>query len=198
MNEASSKTNIINQCEITPQIWLLKTPPPIQTTNNLRRAVGSPNFAKGQFIILEGMITDEQCVPISDATVEIWQANSKGWLDYTHVKSNKSDPNFMGTGSMITNNMGHYNFLTVMPGSISQSRAPHINVRVRHRDFQAFESVIYFENSHLNKSDSILNREVKPCKRNSLIAKEQDYSMNDGIVYRLNITLDGSNRYKKY
>lgn len=199
--EAKSSNKIINQCEITPQIWLLKTPPIMQKTNNLRRAVGSPDFARGQFILLEGIVMDDQCVPISDAIVDIWQANSKGGIDYDHKRSKRSDPNFMGTGTMITDNMGYYDFLTVMPGSIEPARAPHINVRVRHRDFQEFESVIYFENSHLNKSDVILNKETKECRRNLLIAKGQNYSMNrgeGGIVYRFDITLDGSNKYKKY
>lgn len=199
--EAQARVAIINQCEITPQIWLPKTPPVTQKTNNLRRLVGSSQFASGNPIIIEGVIMDDACVPISDAMVEIWQANSKGWFDYNNVLGEKSDPNFIGTGSTVTDNMGIYNFITVMPGSIHQMRAPHINIRVRHKDFPVFESIIYFENRHLNSKDVVLNKEVKPAKRNLLIAKERKYSKNGseyGVLYRLNITIDGQNKYKKY
>ncbi len=198
--EANSAMTIINQCQITPQVWLPKTPPLMQKTNNLRRSVGSSEFAKGTPILLEGIVTDERCIPITDAIVEIWQANSKGWLDYKNIESERTDYNFIGTGSTNTDNMGNYSFITIMPGAI-KSQAPHINIRVRHKDFPVFESVVYFENSYLNSKDRILNREVSSTKRNLLIAKEQKYSKNDfqyDVLYQFNITIDGRNKYKKY
>ncbi|MDF3047523.1 MAG: dioxygenase [Candidatus Midichloriaceae bacterium] len=195
-----ANAKLINECEITPQIWLDVTPPPIQKTNNLRRAVGASEFANGAPILLEGKVLDELCVPISNAIVEIWQADGKGNEVYKDTNEN-SDPNFVGTGTSITDNMGNYSFITIMPGSVSKSRAPHINIRVRHRDFQPLESIIYLENSHLNSKDSILKNEVKASKRNLLIAKAEKYSKNsmeDGVLYRLNVCIDGKNKYKKY
>jgi protocatechuate 3,4-dioxygenase beta subunit len=196
-----ANAELINECEITPQIWLDVTPPPMQKTNNLRRLVGASEFAKGVPILLEGTVVDELCVPISNAIVEIWQADSKGEITYKTTGGEKGDKNFAGTGTFITDNMGNYRFITIMPGPISQSRAPHINIRVKHRDFQPLESIIYFDNSHLNVKDSILNKEVKASKRNLLIAKAEKYSKNsmeDGVLYRLNVCIDGKNKYKKY
>jgi protocatechuate 3,4-dioxygenase, beta subunit len=206
------KEKIIDECLVTPAIWELKMIPYIVPNNNLRRLTGSPEFAKGNLIVVEGTVRDSNCVPINDAIVEIWQANAKGGIDYTSdynssdIKSDseskdKADVNFAGSGSVITDNMGRYSFITVFPGVIDERSAPHINFRLRHKDFLPMETVMYFENSNLNDRDTTLLKEVDVKNKKLLVAKAKKYTMNmsEGYIkYNFDITLEGNNKYKKY
>jgi len=215
MNDCAASTNMPQQCEITPEISLLKTPPQIHKNNNLRRVQGKTEFAEGQAIILTGMVLDANCVPIGDAIVEIWQANSKGGIDYlTEYQPPTTTPNpmldelFTGSGMTVTDNIGRYHFLTVLPGIIDDKRAPHINIRVKHRDFGMFESILYFDNQILNDSDAVLQENVPAAKRHILVASSakvdpQQYSLpkdigNDFTMYKMNITLPIKHKYKSY
>lgn len=195
-------SKVVVMCEFTPALWQLIPPPEIAKTNNLRRKVGSSEFAEGQFITLHGKITDSSCVPISDAIVEIWQANSFGGVNYNPgLKKQHLDPNFQSTGSMITDNEGQYSFATILPGSTAKNRAPSINIRVRHKDFLPLETVIYFENQPLNSKDYRLTKEISKKNMHLLVAKEENCITNDlgeCIKYSFNITLEGKNLYKKY
>lgn len=193
---------IVNECSITPAIWQLSPVPKIIANNNLNRATGSSEFAQGTVIEISGTVFDQNCVPVTGATVEIWQANSKGGFDFnTNELSALKDPNFAGTGKAITDNKGFYNFRTIMPGSQKENRAPNISFRVTHKDFLPLETVMYFENNSLNDTDSLLLKEVALNKRNLLVAKPQNYINNEteeNIKYRFDITFEGNNKYKNY
>ena len=195
---------IIEECVITPAIWELKTPPEIAQTNNLRRKTGSTEFAIGAPIMIIGNVLDSDCSPVTDAVVEIWQANAKGGLDY-EASENKDkvllDRNFVGSGSMQTDNAGSFYFITVMPGATSDNDAPRVHLKVKHRDFDLFETAIYFENQALNAKDSLLSKNVTVEDRNLLVANAEKSIKNiseAGIIYRFNVTLDGKNKFKKY
>jgi len=189
-------------CEITPQIWDLKSPPSISSSNNLRRKTGSSEVAQGDFITVEGRVFDENCVPISGATVEIWQVNSLGLDQFNSTDYVNLDSNFIGSGKMITDNLGNFRFLSIFPGSENDVRAPHINFRVKHRDFMPSETEMFFENQINNSKDSNLISQVERSKRQLLIANTNkignDYNQEDGIRYNFDIVLEGKNKYKKY
>lgn len=208
--------NMPQQCVITPEISLLQTPPKPHKSNNLRRMQHKTEFAQGQPILITGMVLDAACVPIGDAVVEIWQANAMGGIDYIIENENVASVNqkknldeyFAGSGMTVTDNFGRYHFLTVMPGTLNDSRSPHVNVRIRHSDFGTFESVIYFEHQHLNEKDSVLRKYVPVAKRKLLIAENSQTSpeqdalpqkiAEEFIVYKFNITLPMQHRYKTY
>lgn len=199
--KANSQDSIlVNQCPTTPEVWQLIPAPTIEKSNNLRRRTGSAEFAKGDFIILEGRITDSNCVPIADALIQVWHANNLGI--YEHVKGNysKKDKNFVGSGSTITDTLGYYRFLTIFPGS-TNGDAPHINFTIQHKDFFPFETSMYFENHALNQTDPILNKEVDQQKHYLLVAKAEKINKNnqeEDIKYRFDITLEGKNKYLNY
>ena len=52
-------------------------------TNNLRRKTGSPFLAKGDYLFIEGYLTDILNNPIENARIYIWQANMFGY--YNHL-----------------------------------------------------------------------------------------------------------------
>ena len=169
-------------------------------TNNLRRKQGSAEFAKGDFISVIGRVLDSNCVPVVGAVVEIWHANAEGINQFENQDHNKMDANFLGSGTAITDNLGNFSFLTIFPGA-TEEHAPHFNLHVRHADFMPMETIMYFENQQLNVTDSILNNEIEESKRYLLVAKGEKINKNsleEGIKYRFDITLEGKNKYLTY
>jgi protocatechuate 3,4-dioxygenase beta subunit len=79
-----------------------------------RQHAGEP---VGERIILHGRVFDEGGRPVPQTLVEIWQANAAG--RYAHGVDDHDaplDPNFSGTGRVLTDADGRYRFITIMPG----------------------------------------------------------------------------------
>lgn len=198
--EVTEDTSIseINECQVTPLFWDLHPPFEINNSNNLRRKPGSTFFAKGQFMILEGTVRDENCVPISDAVVEIWQADALGGTGYN---GKGKDKHFIGAGRTITSNNGEYAFYTVMPGSTHHYDSPVIHIRVRHKDFLLSETLMYLSAKPEGDIKHEGNVKKDYNQRKLLLAYEQNGRKNrlgNGLRYRFDFTLEGTNLYKKY
>ncbi len=234
---ATTETDTILQfqCPLTPVVWNLNSKPPIYKTNMLRKRVGSALFAEGKFIHVYGRVLDSNCVPLTQATVEIWQADSRGHLRYNlPSKSNvltdldlysntnsfaavdakqaiseneKADPNFSGSGSVTTDNLGYYHFYTVIPGGLNNSE-PKIFFSIHHRQVPSFETTMYFpQKSPGNKSKkqkSYQTKNLNPGKSYLLIASLEESSGNESKstknedVYRFDIILDTKSKYRGY
>jgi protocatechuate 3,4-dioxygenase, beta subunit len=83
------------------------------TTN---AGTGAP--AIGERIIVTGRIFDEDGTALPDTVLEIWQCNAAGRYIHEHDRHPAPlDPNFIGTGSCITDDDGTYRFLTIRPGA---------------------------------------------------------------------------------
>lgn len=87
-----------------------------ETDNDLtRQHAGEP---LGERIIVCGRVLDDGGRPLSNALVEIWQANAGG--RYRHHRDNHPaplDPNFTGAGRTLTDAAGNYRFVTIKPGA---------------------------------------------------------------------------------
>lgn len=191
----ASTNEILNiQCPLTPPIWDdLNFGHTIIKNNNLRRKAGSSYFAEGKFINISGKVLDSDCVPIVDAVIEIWQADSKGNL---LGAGDKIDSKFAYSGTAITNNLGEYNFLTIFPG-IFNKQAPRIHFKIKHADFLLFESYMYFPNNKSNNFNYELENIIDRNSKNLLVSSciEADDALE---IYNFNITLEGVNKYKRY
>jgi protocatechuate 3,4-dioxygenase beta subunit len=130
--------------------------------NDLTRINTSQNLAKGEIVILKGMVRDQYCKPIEGALVEIWQACDTGKYNHSSDPNPASlDPNFQYWGKAISNEKGEYAFKTIKPGkyraSTSWVRPPHIHMKVHLRGHRELITQIYFaENLELNAKDRIL------------------------------------------
>ena len=126
---------------------------PENATNNLRRASGSTFFAKGTPLTVSGRVFDITGKPITNVRVKIVQANHFGSYNFLlEEDSAVYDPYFLSAGTSITNNLGEYSFLTIMPGYYG-NRAPHLHFTISHRDFE-FETEMFFSNHPKNDIDS--------------------------------------------
>lgn len=141
---------LINNCEkkITPIIKNEKfLPSEFETSNNLTISGEGLVAATGKKIKIFARLFDKECKPVSNAIIKLWQADSKGHLNYksnNETLLNKSATNFIGTGATSSDTNGRFNFITIMPGKIDNLPA-HINLMITHQDIEKFTTNIYFE-----------------------------------------------------
>jgi len=178
----------------------ISMPDQFGTTNNLAKKVGSFYRAFGEIIFVQGTVTDSFNLPISGAIVEIWQTNSAGkyhsLLDST---SQYIDKYFSMSGRTITDNLGNYSFITIMPGS-TMGRAPHINMNIYHSKFGKLETEMYFEKHPYNETDYQYLAYLED-ERKLLTARvrHSDFANTQSIkVCTFNIVMRGTHLYKRY
>lgn len=148
----------------------------------------------GQRIRIEGHVYDGDRAPVSDAMVEIWQANARG--RYRHPADQRSvplDPTFVGFGRAGTDDAGYFWFETVKPGLVPFNRetdqAPHINVAVSARGLlDHLFTRLYFEDEAGNGTDPVL-RQVPADRRSTLLASRVREA--GALAYRFDIVLQG-------
>lgn len=141
--------------------------------NNLINVQGKNKQAEGEVIIIKGRVIDENCAPVEQVLVEIWQACHTG--KYNHPADPnpaKLDPNFQYWGRAITNKKGEYSFKTILPGEYQAAqdwvRPPHIHFKVHRRGFEELTSQFYFKDHPLNKFDRVL-QSLHPADRKKVI-----------------------------
>jgi protocatechuate 3,4-dioxygenase, beta subunit len=205
------KNTQILENELSP--FLAKTPTPsrlftsdlsmpdtFSTTNNLAKKAGSFYRAYGEIVYIQGTVTDSFGVPIHNAVIEIWQTNSAGKY-HTLLESGSGyvDKFFSMSGRAISDNLGNYHFITIMPGATS-GRAPHVNFNIYHPRFGKLETEMYFVNHPYNFSDyQYLAYNDEERKLLTADIRNTDILNPNSIkLATFNITLKGVHQYKKF
>ncbi len=157
INSYSEETpSVFEPKKITPARFFsadLSMPDTFTTSNNLAKKAGAFYRAYGEIIFLQGTVKDSFGLPIEGAIIEIWQTNSAGkYHTLLEPGSEYIDKYFSMSGRAITDNLGNYYFITIMPGS-SSGRAPHINMNIYHTKFGKLETEMYFADHPYNNSD---------------------------------------------
>ena len=79
------------------------------------RANGEPI---GERIKVAGRVMDQSGRGLSNVLVEIWQANAAGrYIHKAEIHDAPLDPNFLGSGRLLTDSEGRYSFYTIKPGA---------------------------------------------------------------------------------
>lgn len=149
--------------------------------------------ASGERIRIEGVIYDGDGKPITDAMLEIWQADSQG--RYADPRNGKTLPNatFKGFGRSATDDDGLFAFDTIKPGAVpgpgGTMQAPHIVVCIFSRGMlRQVYTRLYFSDEAANANDPVLAL-VPADRRDTLIARRET---KDGrTVYRFDIRVQG-------
>lgn len=149
----------------------------------------------GERVTIEGRVLDGDGIPVPDAILEIWQANSYG--KYAHPEDQQDKPveaSFSGYGRIPTNDAGEFRFTTVKPGQVpdrdGKLQAPHIAVSVFARGLlRRLVTRIYFPDESANATDFALSL-VEPSRRETLIAKKVA-SVSGALKW--DVVLQGSN-----
>ncbi len=201
--DAKKTLAIFNERKPTPSRFFtadISMPDHFATSNNLAKKPGSFYRAFGEIIFVKGTIVDSFGVPIEGAVVEIWQTNAAGkYHTLLDPDSEFVDKYFSMSGRAITDNMGQYDFITIMPGS-NPGRAPHINMNIYQEKFGKLETEMYFEDHPYNEGDyQYLAYNLED--RKLLTAKVRRSNFNDKSSIKIctfNIVMRGVHQYKAY
>jgi protocatechuate 3,4-dioxygenase alpha subunit len=147
---------------------------------------------RGERITLEGRVTDGDDKPLSDAMIEIWQADAGG--HHPTGDDPQADPAFRGFGRSRTDADGRYAFATVLPGPVADDRgepqAPHALVAVFARGLlHHLVTRAYFADHPLNESDRVLRSIADDAARSTLIAARANATAPR--AFRFDIALQG-------
>jgi len=172
---------------LTPEIWGMEG----VASNTLRRS-----DTPGEHIRIAGRVLDGNGEGVSDALIEIWQANGAG--RYRHPEDDRAelalDEGFTGFGRCMTDGDGVFSFETVKPGRVpgqgNRLQAPHVSLIVQARGMlsHAFTRFYFSDEEAANGEDPVLAL-VEAARRPTLIAQRNESP--DGTVYRLDIVLQG-------
>jgi protocatechuate 3,4-dioxygenase alpha subunit len=143
--------------------------------------------APGERMVFIGQITDGDALPVTDACVEIWQADPA------------ADETFPGYGRAAIDLQGMFRFVTIHPGPVpgihgaggNAPQAPHFAIAILARGLlKALHTRAYFEGDALNESDLVLGMIEPRERRNTLMARPA--GVQAGMpVWRLDLRLQG-------
>ena len=159
--------------------------------NTIAGADMVPDGTDGERITIEGQILDGNGDPISDAMVEIWQADAQG--RFAHPADGRgSNAGFTGFGRTGTGTEAENRFVfnTIKPASVDGTSAPHITVIIFMRGLlsHAYTRLYFEDEQEANAQDPVL-ASVPENRRASLIARREDGP--DGTHYRFDIHMQG-------
>jgi protocatechuate 3,4-dioxygenase, alpha subunit len=141
----------------------------------------------GERITVSGRMTDGDGAPVTDAMLEIWQANAQG--KYAHPEDARDlplDERFSGFGRVCTNEEGRFTFHTIKPGRVPSPdgglQAPHLNVTIFMRGLlKHLWTRIYFEGDAANAHDPLL-ASVAKARAGTLLARQAGERLEWNVV----------------
>ena len=161
-----------------------------------------PDGARGTRIRIEGRVLDGAGEPVSDAMLEVWQANADGRYDHPADMRGDAgaalDDAFHGFARLGTDTAGGFRLETVKPGPVpgrgNAWQAPHLNLIVFARGLLHHLSTrVYFDDEPAaNAADPVL-RAIDPARRSTLVAALDAARPSPlPLVYRFDVRLQGA------
>lgn len=170
--------------------------PHTETDVDLTLLEGHTDRAAGDTILVRGRVTDLAGKPLSNARVDIWQANH--WGRYAHPRDRNPaplDPNFQGIGITYTDAEGRYGFRTIRPAPYPLSatgdsgmRPRHIHFKVAHETAGEVTTQMYFEGDPLLEDDIVM-RGTPAELRHLLITSAVEDAETGLALHRFDVAL---------
>jgi protocatechuate 3,4-dioxygenase, alpha subunit len=159
-------------------------------TRSISRMAG--DGVKGERVWLMFRVLDGDGMPVPDAMIELWQADSEG--NYSHPDSSTDAAAFSGFGRLATAEDGTCTFETIHPGCVpgpgESIQAPHINVSVLGRGIlKRLSTRVYFAGEAANAGDPALAR-VPENRRETLLA-QPDPSRASNWIFEVRLRGEG-------
>lgn len=132
--------------------------------------------AKGERVRITVRVRDGDGAPVSDAVVEVWQANAQGrYHNPDDLQPTDSDPAWRGFGRLALDQQGCCVFESVKPGRVpgrgNTVQAPHLNISIFARGLlKQLVTRMYFAGDESNLADSVLAL-VPEGRRETLMAQ---------------------------
>lgn len=163
-----------------------------------------PREPLGSRVVVYGRVSDSDGRPVSDALIEIWQANAAGrYIDPIDLWGFPIDPNFIGAGRCMTDSDGRYRFVTVRPGAYPTFyrtgekgwRASHIHFSLFGRGFESrLITQMYFEGDPLLRQDQMWLGIPDQRGRDRLIARLDEQESTVDVANTTGPPLDDQGR----
>ncbi|MNV62763.1 Protocatechuate 3,4-dioxygenase beta chain [compost metagenome] len=144
---------------------------------------------------------DENGRPVLNTVVEVWQCNAAGrYLHKGDQHDAPLDPNFKGTGQVLTDSEGRYRFTTIKPGAYpwrnhyNAWRPAHIHFSLHGEGIgQRLVTQMYFPNDPLLAFDPIYNCVDDAKARERMVSSfDWENTANEfALGYRFDIVLRG-------
>ena len=148
---------------------------------------------QGQNITINGAVFDGTGTPLSDALIEIWQADANGLFNTPAETRGTPDPNFSGFGRAPSDmDTGDFTFDTIKPGAVpypdGRMQAPHVTFWIVARGINlGLHTRMYFADEvEANAQDPILTRLEHQNRIPTLLAQSAGPDS-----YRFDIHLQG-------
>ena len=149
---------------------------------------------QGERLWLKIRVLDADGAPLSDAMIEIWQADAQG--KYNHPddpQAAKPEAGWRGFGRLGTDENGECEFETIRPGRVpgpgGARQAPHLNVAVFARGMlKQLYTRIYFAGDAANAEDPALA--LVPADRRSTLLAQPDPARPGGWGFVLRLQGD--------
>jgi protocatechuate 3,4-dioxygenase alpha subunit len=154
--------------------------------------LAAPGVA-GETVVIQGRVLDGDGKPVTDAVIEIWQANSYGQYAHPEDQQGKTiEPDFKGFGRIPTDKDGRFRFTTIKPGRVpgpgETLQAPHLVVTVFARGLlKHLLTRVYFPDEPSNADDVVLSL-VPEERRGTLIPQRASGPEN---LLEWNVVLQG-------
>jgi protocatechuate 3,4-dioxygenase alpha subunit len=132
----------------------------------------------GERVTVTGRVIDADRKPVTDAMLEIWQANAHGKYDHPEdTRDLPLEPGFSGFGRVVTDDEGRFRFSTIKPGPVpgadDRPQAPHLNVTLFMRGLMRHLITRMYFPDPANDADAVL-QSVPQARRATLVAKPAD------------------------
>ena len=145
------------------------------------------DLTEGERIRVTGQVLDRDGQSVSDAMIEVWQADARG-----RYRDGSDADGFKGFGRVGTGTdpENRFWFDTIKPGALEDGQAPHLNLMVFMRGLlsHVYTRIYFSDESELNAKDPVLNT-VEESRRNTLVAQRTDTP--GGTVYRFDLHMQG-------
>ena len=177
------------------------TPTPSQTvgpylhlgltdTRSIARIAG--DGTKGERMWLTFRVLDGDEVPVPDAMIELWQADSGG--KYLPQESRADGAAFRGFGRLATAEDGSCTFETIRPGCVAGPgetlQAPHINVSILGRGIlKRLSTRLYFAGEPANAADPVLA--LVPENRRATLLVQPDPARSAHWIFQVRLRGEG-------
>src|SRR5271163_411953 len=147
--------------------------------------------AKGERVWLTFRVLDGEGVPVPDAMIELWQADSEG--KYAHQDGNADGTGF-GFGRLAMGEDGSCTFETIKPGRVpgpgETVQAPHINVSILGRGIlKRLSTRLYFLGEPANAADPV--PALAPEDRRATLFAQPDPARTSGWIFDVRLRGDG-------
>jgi protocatechuate 3,4-dioxygenase beta subunit len=147
----------IDFCKATKTTMNDYEPEKFEPSNNLLRKSGEKEIFCGQKIVIYGRVLDQNCAPVPDAKIYLWQAGCDGKYPYKPLRNivEKSlidaspEYTFTGNGTATTNNNGEFVFITIYPPAM-HDLPPHVDVRAEHYILGNLQTTLMLDSKKLN------------------------------------------------